>query len=139
MKPTIEGANYLLNVGLRGQSAEAAWYIGLFEGDYTPTGSDTAAGIVAAATECTSYSQSTRPSAGFAAPSGGASDNAAGLAAFTFTADKTIHGAFLISSQGKGSGSGKLMTVVRFPTARTVQTGETMSLYAASIFNLASE
>ena len=48
-----EGLNYLLDTAIRGQAQTSTWYIAIFEGNYTPVLADTAAGIVAAATEST--------------------------------------------------------------------------------------
>lgn len=135
MKPSIEGANHIAQTIFLGQN----WYIGLFEGDYTPTGAETAANIATLATECTSFSQATRPQAVFGAPAAGSTDNAAGLSTWTFTANKTIYGAFLISSNVKAGTGGKNMVAVRFPNPRTVEAGESMGLFAASVFDLTEE
>lgn len=135
MKPSIEGANHILQTVFLGQS----WYIGLFEGNYTPNGTETAANIAALATECTSFSQPNRPQAAFGAPNNGQQDNAAGLSTWTFTANKTIYGAFLVSSNVKAGTGGKNMVAVRFPNPRTVEAGESMGLYASQIFDLLNE
>jgi allantoicase len=55
-----EGLNAILNIMFRGDTQITTWYIGLFEGNYTPVAGVTAATITAASTECTAYDESVR-------------------------------------------------------------------------------
>ncbi len=128
MPSTVEGRNYLARVGFKNTSPEAAWYVGLFEGDYTPTGNETAATVAALATECTANQAATRVQAVFGTPANGVVDNSASLAEFVMTADKTVHGAFLISASAKGATTGVLAQIVRFPSPKVQSVGSKLSV-----------
>jgi len=52
-----EGLNSLLNVYFDAATQISTWYMGLFEGNYTPIAGVTAATIAAAATETTAYNE----------------------------------------------------------------------------------
>ena len=54
-----EGRNHIWDVTLRGATQVPEWRVAMFEGDYTPQEDDTAANIVARATEIIAYSEST--------------------------------------------------------------------------------
>ena len=125
-----EGLNHMLNVVLKGATAVSTWYIGLYEGDYTPTPSVTAATLGGLATECTAYTPATRVEFQEGTVVNGSVDNAAALAEFTFTADKTVRGSFISSAQSKGSGSGVLLSVVRFPSPRVQVNGSVLRILA---------
>ena len=56
----IEGLNHMLSVTVKNGTPVPQWYIGLFEGDYSPDATVTAATLPALATECTAYSETTR-------------------------------------------------------------------------------
>ena len=115
-----EGLNDLLSVYLNNGTQSPTWYLGVFEGNYTPVATDTAAVISANATESSAYSGSVRPTWTPAAPSGQSITNTASRAAFTFNATKTIYGAFLASSATIGGTGGKLFSAARFATAKNV-------------------
>lgn len=117
---TNEGLNHILDTVFHGRAPVGTWYLGIFEGNYTPVPSVNAGGIVAASTECTTYDEGTRPEYAEAAASGQSISNAANKAAFTMNASKTIYGAFLISSGAKGSTSGVLMAAARFSAPKNV-------------------
>lgn len=135
----IEGRNYLLETGLRGQAAQASWYLALFSGAYTPVETLTAATFVVAATEIVSntngYSEATRrpwtPTGAAANGSitnvDGTTDNKAAFTIATVTS-VVIRGAALLSQQAKGSGAGVLMSITRFTSDETKSNG--------SVFNL---
>jgi len=123
-----EGLDALLNIMFHGSTQVTAWYIGLFEGNYTPVGSVTAATIVAAATECTAYSQSTRPAFDEAAASSQQITNSASRATYTFNATKTVYGAFLSSLSTKSGTTGTLFSAARFSTAKNVESGDELLL-----------
>ncbi len=125
-----EGLNHLLNVTLKGATPVNTWYIGLFEGDYTPTPDVTAATLPGLATECTAYNPATRVEFQEGTVANGAVDNAAALAEFTFTADKIVRGSFLSSAQSKGATSGVLLSVVRFPSPRVQAAGSKLTVLA---------
>lgn len=115
-----EGLDYLLDVMFHGVSPAGTWYIGLFEGNYTPVATVTAATITSASTECTAYDESTRQEYNEAAASSQTITNAANRATFTFNASKNIYGAFLVSAQAKSATSGKLFSAARFGALKAV-------------------
>lgn len=125
---TTEGFNYLLNTGVKGASAYSDWFCFPFEGNYTPTAADVAATLPGLATETTAYEGSTRKAVSFGTVSGGSVDNAAVLAEFTFTADKTIYGAAVMSTPGKGAAAGVLLAVERFAEPRVIKSGTKVQL-----------
>lgn len=115
-----EGLNHILDVVLHGASPVGTWYLGLFEANYTPVATVTAATIAAAATECTAYDESTRVAYDEAAPSGQSITNAASKATFTMNATKTIYGAFLVSASAKSATTGVLLSAARFGSSKAV-------------------
>lgn len=131
-----EGLNHLLNTQFTGSGQVATWYLGLFEGNYTPVATVTAATIAAASTECTAYASSTRPEFVEAAASGQSITNSASRASFVFNASKTIYGAFLVSNSAKSSTAGTLFSAARFSSAKVVESGDEMLL--AYTFSAAS-
>lgn len=114
-----QGLNHMLDVVLSGGTQQAAWFLGLFEGNYTPVGTDTAANIASNSTECTAYDETVRQTW---IDTGAASkniSNTASKATFTMNATKTIYGAFLISDSVKGGADGVLFAASRFTNSRT--------------------
>lgn len=115
-----EGLNYLLESGLRGGSALNAWYIGMFEGNYTPVAGVTAATFPAAATECTAYDEGNRVAWASAAAVGGIVTNSASKAVFTMNATKSVYGVVMSSVPTKGGTTGVLVSVARFSAKKDV-------------------
>lgn len=116
-----EGLNHLLDVLFRGSTQVNPWYIGVFEGNYTPVAGLTGATVASAATECTAYTASTRPEYVEAAASSQSTTNSANRASFVFNATKTIYGAFLVSTNTKGGSTGTLFSAARFSAAKAVE------------------
>lgn len=130
-----EGLHYLINAGLRNGTPFANWYIGIYEGNYVPVPGDTAATFIAAATELTAYSETTRRPLTLAAPVGGATDNSAARAEFTGTTNgKQALGGFIISTATKGAASGVLASAVRFPSPRPLDAGTILRATAGFSF-----
>jgi hypothetical protein len=123
-----EGLNNILSVMFNGGTQTTTWYVGIFEGNYTPVASVTAATVATAATESTAYTSSTRPEYVEAAPSGQSITNTASRASFVFNATKTIYGAFLISSSTKSGTTGVLFSAARFSSAKAVESGDELLL-----------
>lgn len=123
-----EGLDHVLNTIFHGGTQIGTWYLGLFEGNYTPAANVTAATITSASTESTAYDEATRPEYKEAAASSQSITNAANKATFTFNADKTIYGAFLVSSATKGSTSGTLFSAARFNTAKLAEDDDQLLL-----------
>lgn len=112
--PTV-GANLTLDTILAGSSYTAAWYMFLVSATgYTsaPVLGDTMASH-SGWTEDTNYAASARPTAAFAAASGGTKSLSAPLA-FTMNASTTIKGCGLASSSVKGGTSGTLLSAGLF-------------------------
>ena len=115
-----QGLNSLLGIMFNGGTQITAWYVGIFEGNYTPVATDTAANITANATECTAYDEATRVAYDEAAASGQAITNSASKATFTMNATKTVYGAFLASASAKSATTGTLFSASKFSAARAV-------------------
>lgn len=115
-----EGLNSILDVVFHAETQITTWYVGLFEGNYTPVATVTAATITSASTECTAYDEATRVAYNEAAASSQSITNSANKATFTINATKTIYGAFLASASAKSATSGKLMSAARFGASKSV-------------------
>lgn len=123
-----EGRDYILNAALNGGSQYSTWYIGLFEGSYTPVAGDGAATFPGSATETTAYTSSTRPVLNDGALVSGLWANVASPASFVFSADKTIRGGFISSLATKGGVSGVLLSAVLGSSPKSVDSGETLQV-----------
>ena len=123
-----EGLNALNDIMFHGSTQVGTWYLGVFEANYTPVSSVTAATIASAATECTAYDETTRQEYQEAASASKVTTNAANKATFTFNATKTIYGAFLVSTSTKGGTSGTLFSAAKFGSAKSVVSGDQLLL-----------
>ena len=132
----IEGLNHLLGVLLKGSTQIGTWYCGLYEGNYTPISTDTAATFSASATETTAYVEATRVPIVFGAVAGGTVNNAASKAEFTLNADKTIYGGFIASSAAKGATAGVLLSAIKLSSPKAPTAGDI--LRATAGFTIAS-
>lgn len=126
----IEGLNHIAGVVVKQATQVPAWYIGIFEGNYAPVPGDTAATFPTAAVECLSYAPSTRPAFTVGTVAGGSADNTASRAEFTFTAAKTIYGAFLAPVATKGGVTGPLLSAARFAEPKTVAVDDVLRVTA---------
>lgn len=105
---TDEGVTHALDVVFSGGAQKSAWYIAIFNDDYTPIASNTyqSPGY----TESTNYDEGGRPvwqEAGVASKS---LTNAANRAEFTMSATETIYGGSLVSANTKGDAvSGEIL------------------------------
>jgi hypothetical protein len=124
----LEGRNHMWDVTTHAGSQVSTWYLALFEGNYTPVSTDTAANFAANTTECTAYTEATRPVWVEAAPSSGVITNAASLAVFTMNATKTVYGSALLSSSVKGGTAGILLSIVRFSVAKPAVSGDVLQI-----------
>ena len=125
-----EGLDHVLNTVMKAGTPVAAWFIGLFEGNYTPVAGVTAATIATSATESTAYAESTRVAWTGGSVSAGVVDNSASRAEFTINASKTIYGGFLVSAAAKGGTTGTLISAVRFATAKVLEAGDVLRISA---------
>lgn len=142
LKWSDEVKNLVVNVGLQymaGTSLDGAttritaWYVGLYGAgaSNTPAASDTASSH-AGWTENTTYSNSTRPAATFAAATTANPSvvtNSASKATFNINGTTTIGGAFLISNDTKGGTTGTLFSASDFTGGdRAVVNGDTLQV-----------
>ena len=123
-----EGLDSALNVVFNGASPIASWYIGLFQGNYTPVANDTAATIAANSTESSAYAAGVRQPFTTVASTAQLITNTASRASFVFTSGATIYGAFLASTATINGVSGVLMSAARFATSRVVTNGDELLL-----------
>lgn len=123
-----EGLNSLLNIMFNGATQVPTWYMGVFEGNYTPVSGVTGATVASAATECTAYASTTRPAYTEAASTAKSMTNSANRASFVFTAGKTIYGALLVSDNTKGGTAGTLFSAARFSTSKVVAVDDELLL-----------
>lgn len=131
-----EGRNHAVSVITKGATQAAAWFIGLFEGNYVPVDSDKAATFPTVATESTAYLPATRVEFVEGAATAGVVENTLNRAEFTFTAAKTVYGAFLVSAQAKGAITGVLMSAARFTAPKVLQIDDVLRVTAS--FSLTS-
>jgi hypothetical protein len=130
LMPT-EGLNYLLDTSVRGVAQLTSWYIGLFEGNYTPVLADTAATFPASATESTAYAEAARQAFTVVAAAGGVLTNTAAPATFTANASKTWYGGFISSASAKSATTGKLLSAAQFSTAKAVANTDQLIITAS--------
>jgi hypothetical protein len=129
-----EGLNYLLGSALSADTPSTSWFIGLFEGNYTPGANDTLATFPAAATECTAYTEVNRVAWVDAGAASQAITNSASKANFTMNATKNVYGAFICNANT--GATGKLFAASKFAAMRPVISGDiilvTYTIQAAS-------
>lgn len=125
-----QGLTHILDVVCKGGAQVPTWYVAPYEGNFTPSATDTAASLPAAAVECTAYAEAARPTWVEGAVAGGSVTNVDSKAEFTMNASKTIYGCWLASVPGKGSTSGVVLSVVRFPVAKAYLSGDVMRITA---------
>ena len=123
-----EGLNKLLGVMFAADTQISTWYVGLFEGNYTPVATLTAATVTAASTESTAYDLATRPEYNEAPAASQSITNSANRASFVFNATKTIYGAFLVSSSTKSGTGGTLFSAARFGSSKAVEASDELLL-----------
>lgn len=121
---TNEGLNALLDIMFSGSTQITTWYVALFENDHTPAVGNTYASP--GYTECTAYSETTRPE--YVEAEGESETqitNSANKASFTMNATKTIYGAALVgggtaaSTKGDTAGGGTLYSLSKFSGSKT--------------------
>lgn len=118
-----EGKNHALDSTLGAATQVPVWYLGLFEGDYTPTTANVGASFPGLADELTDYDELSRPTWQQDGASGQSISNAANRATFTISTgvvDRSIFGLFLISANPKGTNGGTLFGAARFNSPRVV-------------------
>lgn len=127
-----EALNHALDSIFHATTQITTWYVGLFESDTTILATYTYASP--GFTECTAYSQSTRPEYNEAAAASQSITNSANKAQFSMNATKTIYGAFLVGggstpdTKGDTSGGGTLWCAAQFISPKDVNSGDTVEI-----------
>lgn len=129
LMPT-EALNHLVSTEYAGGAQVGTWYVGIYEGNFTPDGDETAATLPGAATECTAYDAATRIAFVPGTVAGGAVDNAASRAEFEMNDTKTVYGGFLSSAAAKGATTGVLGSVVRYASPKPMTPGDVLRVTA---------
>jgi hypothetical protein len=117
-KMPTEFLNYMLNAAHKGGTQFTSWYVGLYSGNYTPTGSETMVDLPTQANEFTGYGGALRPLVTFGTASGGRIDNSGALIELTFEQDVAVRGGFITSGSAKGGTSGLCASVVKFTSPK---------------------
>lgn len=142
LKWVAETPNLVVNVGLQYMAGTAltsttqitSWYLGLYgaAASNNPAASDTMSSHIGW-TEVTTYSESTRPAATFAAATNANPSvvtNSASKAVFTINGTTTVGGAFLTSNNTKSGTTGTLFSAADFqsPGDRSVVSGDILNV-----------
>lgn len=118
-----EGVDFWASLFLgSGATPNANWYMGLFEGNYVPTKNTKAADLPGVVGECVAYSQVARPR-WLGVYDGESVIRNITKTIFTMTADKTINGAFIVSSSTKAGDGGVLVSIARFASPKVLAAG----------------
>lgn len=125
-----ESVDHLAGLILGTTEPISEWYIGLFENNYLPQAGVKASDLPGVVGESTAYSQAQRQIWQAAYDGVSVIDSLANKAEFTMTADKTIYGAFIVSSPTKAGTGGMILSIARFSTAEVVKAGATFTVAA---------
>ena len=123
-----EGLDYVLDVALSAATAETTWYLGLYEGIFTPLSTTTGANVATNSTETTDYTPTPRPTWVEAGVTTQKVTNSVSPAAFTFTADVTVQGAFLISTCMHRQLLDTLLSASNFTSPRVMLTNDILNV-----------
>lgn len=120
------GLNHVLSSCFDGATQITAWYVGLKEAGTVAAG-DTMASHGGWA-ESVAYSQSVRQTLTLGTASSGSIDNVGNLATYSINGTATIAGAFINSNSAKSGTAGTLYGAVDFGSARSVLSGDTLTV-----------
>ena len=123
-----EGLNYIIGTSAAAVAQITAWYLGIYEGNYTPVAGDTMSTFPGSSTESTAYTEATRVAWTAGTVSAGAVSNSASAATFTINATKTIYGAFMSSVSTKSATTGTLLSAVLFASPKAVVSGDILNI-----------
>lgn len=127
------GVDHLVGL-LRGTATPISdWYLGLYATNYIPSLATSAADLPTNAGESTAYESVVRPTWNHVYDGVSDVNNAQSRAEFVFTTAQRIYGGFIVSSDAKGSGSGVLLSIVRFPSPVDVTAGGTLRILAGTL------
>jgi hypothetical protein len=124
-----EGLNYIVGVALKAVTPITSWFIAPFSGDVTVQATWTSANVTSNSTEVTAYASATRVAWVGGSVASGAVNSFAAKAAIVANANAVvIRGAFMISNSAKSATTGTLLGASKFPSAKTLDTGETLEI-----------
>jgi hypothetical protein len=123
------GVDYVAGLFMGTQAVISPWYVGVYEGDYTPVKAAKAADLPSVIVESTAYSQTSRPTWDKTYDGVSLITSIDNRASFTFTTAKRLYGCFVVSESAKGGNSGILLSIARFATPYDVPAGSTLELY----------
>lgn len=122
-----EFLNYLLSAGVKGGSADSAWFMALYSANYSPVATLTAASFTSTTSEITSgtegYTETTRQAWTAGSVASGQVDSYSSRATFTIATASTlsVNGVGILSDSAKGATTGTLMSAVKFSSTRSLQ------------------
>lgn len=125
-----EGVNFVANLILGSASPNASWYAFLYEGNYIPSESSSAADLPGVIGECTAYVAATRPIWTGSYDSGAKTLTNTTEVEFVMNQDKVLYGAGIVSSSTKAGTGGFILSIARFPSPEEVKAGAVFSLTA---------
>lgn len=126
---TTSGKNDFLTQYFKGAAYTAAWFVGLVDNaGFSAIAAGDTAGSHAGWTESTAYSNANRPTLTLGTASAGSIDNSAAKAVFNINATAAINGAFTITNNTKGGGTGQLYSAGSFAAVRNVINGDTLNV-----------
>ena len=120
------GLNHVLSSCFDGATQITAWYVGLKAAGTVAAG-DTMASHAGWA-ESVAYSQSVRQTLTLGTAAAGSIDNVGNLATYSINGTATIAGAFINSDNTKSGTAGTLYGAVDFGSARSVISGDTLTV-----------
>lgn len=132
-----EGLDFLIEAPFGLSAPIHNFYLGLYRGNYMPNQNTKASDIPSNMIEMTDYSELARPLWDKTKQSGPSIDNLSNKAEFTITQDRTIYGAFLVSSDVKGGSGGVVLSCVRFSSPKNVTSGQTLNLSGGIMYTSA--
>lgn len=130
----VEALDYILEAGLSSGEQKSTWYVGLYDGNYSPMADITAASMPSTAKENTKYSSNTRVLLELGNVEDGRIDNDSNRAEFVSTANSLIYGGFITSAVAKGATTGILLSIGRFSSPKNFEIGDLLRIYVAFAF-----
>lgn len=123
--------DYTISAAYKQGPQFSQWFVGLFKGNYTPTGDEKMATLPGMAQEFTGYDGALRPAAVFGNVVDGRIDNLTSPIELTFTQDEEVLGGFVTNGSGKGSTSGLCASVVRFSSPKRPGVGGVLRIFVS--------
>lgn len=123
-----EGLDYILGSSLLGVAQKSNWYLGVFDGVYTPVSGDNGGNIASNSGESSAYAEApTRQTWAGDAVSGQSTTNSV-QAVISINATVTMQGAFLISTNVIDDTAGLLYAASKFASPRVLASGDILQV-----------